>query len=299
MSKVIIALDVASAGEAMRIVDVLGDAADFFKVGLELYKTAGPSLVSDLIERDKRVFLDLKLHDIPNTVAGAVRAASDLGVDLLTVHAGGGQAMLESARDAVVGDLRVLAVTLLTSLGRDDLKATWGREIGSVGRSDDAKFVDDSLREEIYVLERLEERPKQSVGQIHFTFHSVGEFNKQTVCRQRLDVDNTVHWATFSFKWSDGIQRLVFVGQLPILAKFVPVLSGPFQDQRQRAARKLSCRNFQRFDTDLCGRISIVCVEMRRWMVVVVHSYGDAKESADRGHYQDPLRCRTEYVRRA
>jgi len=132
VSKVIVALDMASAEEALRMVETLGDPADFFKVGLELYTRAGPSVVSDLISREKRVFLDLKLHDIPNTVAGAVRAASDLGVDLLTVHAAGGPAMLGSARDAVSGDLRLLAVTVLTSLSAADMETVWGRQIRSV-----------------------------------------------------------------------------------------------------------------------------------------------------------------------
>ena len=133
VGKVIVALDMASTEEALRMVDILGDLADFFKVGLELYTRAGPSVVSDLISLERRVFLDLKLHDIPNTVAGAVGAASDLGVDLLNVHAAGGQAMLGAARDAVGGDLRLLAVTVLTSLSPDDMETVWGRKIHSVG----------------------------------------------------------------------------------------------------------------------------------------------------------------------
>ena len=86
MGKVIVALDMASADEALAMVDRLGDLGDFYKVGLELYTRAGPGVVEELIAREKRVFLDLKLHDIPNTVGGAVRASCDLGVDLLTVQ---------------------------------------------------------------------------------------------------------------------------------------------------------------------------------------------------------------------
>jgi len=78
------------------------------------------------------VFLDLKLHDIPNTVARAVRAASNLEVDLLTVHAGGGQLMLDAARESVEGDLQLLAVTILTSLGPEDLSALWKRPVDDV-----------------------------------------------------------------------------------------------------------------------------------------------------------------------
>ena len=132
MGQVIVALDMASADDALAMVERLGDLGDFYKVGLELYARAGPAVVEELISREKRVFLDLKLHDIPNTVAGAVRASCDLGVDLLTVHGAGGPTMLQAARSAVSGRLRLLAVTVLTSLTPDEISTVWGREIGSV-----------------------------------------------------------------------------------------------------------------------------------------------------------------------
>jgi orotidine-5'-phosphate decarboxylase len=132
MSRIIVALDVPGADDALALVDRLGDAGDFYKVGLELYTRAGPAVVRELVGRGKRVFLDLKLHDIPNTVAAAVTAASDLGVDLLTLHASGGPKMLEAATLARGADLRLLAVTLLTSLSPDEISTTWGREIRSV-----------------------------------------------------------------------------------------------------------------------------------------------------------------------
>jgi orotidine-5'-phosphate decarboxylase len=132
MAEVIVALDTPSAGDALRLVERLGPAADFYKVGLELYTAEGPGMVRELLAREKRVFLDLKLHDIPNTVAGAVREASRLGVDLLTVHAAGGSAMLEAARHAASGALRLVAVTVLTSLEASDLGRTWGRQVASV-----------------------------------------------------------------------------------------------------------------------------------------------------------------------
>jgi orotidine-5'-phosphate decarboxylase len=134
MSKVIIALDTPSATDALRLVDALGEAADFYKVGLELYTRAGPSIASELRARGKRVFLDLKLHDIPNTVAGAVAAACDLGVDLITVHTAGGPATLEAARGARTGPTRLVGVTVLTSMASDDLRAVWGRDVDSVSR---------------------------------------------------------------------------------------------------------------------------------------------------------------------
>jgi orotidine-5'-phosphate decarboxylase len=128
MAEVIIALDVPGADEARALLGRIGDLGDFYKVGLELYTRAGPDFVQELHRAGKRVFLDLKLHDIPNTVASAVRAAADLDVDLLTIHAAGGPAMLQAAADAASGTgLRLLAVTVLTSLDADALSEVWGR----------------------------------------------------------------------------------------------------------------------------------------------------------------------------
>jgi orotidine-5'-phosphate decarboxylase len=132
VSEVIVALDAPSAADALRLVDRLGEAAGFYKVGLELYTAEGPSVVRELLQRDKRVFLDLKLHDIPNTVGGAVRAAGSLGVHMLTVHASGGTEMLETARAAARDELRLVAVTVLTSLDALELGRSWGRQVGSV-----------------------------------------------------------------------------------------------------------------------------------------------------------------------
>jgi orotidine-5'-phosphate decarboxylase len=132
MSRVIIPLDVSSEGEAFDLVDRLGERADFYKVGLQFFTSCGPDVVRRLQRLGKRVFLDLKLHDIPNTVAGAVSAASDLGVDLLTVHASGGPTMLRAAARARRGNLKLVAVTALTSLSPDEMSHVWGREIRSV-----------------------------------------------------------------------------------------------------------------------------------------------------------------------
>jgi orotidine-5'-phosphate decarboxylase len=125
-------LDVPTQAEALELVDRLGPPADFYKVGLELYTRAGPEVVRALVELDKRVFLDLKLHDIPNTVGRAVAVASELGVELLTLHASGGPTMLEAAVERRTGDLRLLAVTVLTSLSPDEMGIVWDREIRSV-----------------------------------------------------------------------------------------------------------------------------------------------------------------------
>lgn len=128
MAEVIIALDVPGRDQAEDLVERLQPEACFFKVGLELFTRAGPSFVRELRDGGLRVFLDLKLHDIPNTVRRAVEAAAELEVDLLTVHATGGRRMIEEARAAVRGSrTRVLAVTALTSLDAVTLEAVWGR----------------------------------------------------------------------------------------------------------------------------------------------------------------------------
>ena len=127
--EVIIALDVGDAASAFALLDRLPEA-DFVKVGLQLFTAEGPAVVRALRERGLRVFLDLKLHDIPNTVAQAVRSAAALGVELLTVHASGGASMLRAAAQAAGEDgPRLLAVTVLTSLNEAELADAWGREV--------------------------------------------------------------------------------------------------------------------------------------------------------------------------
>jgi len=119
--RLIVALDVSSAAEAQQMVQRIGSAAGIYKVGLQLFTHEGPGLVRDLVASGRQVFLDLKFHDIPNTVSHAVKAAAELGVHMLTVHASGGAAMLQAAVEASAGRVNVLAVTVLTSLNADDL----------------------------------------------------------------------------------------------------------------------------------------------------------------------------------
>lgn len=120
----IVALDVSSAAAAKEIVAVVGDCASIFKVGLQLYTAAGPQIVRDLVDSGHKVFFDLKLHDIPNTVAAAVREAAQLGAGMLTVHAVAGGKVLRAAVEAArkSPDLVVLAVTVLTSMDDQDLE---------------------------------------------------------------------------------------------------------------------------------------------------------------------------------
>lgn len=130
--RLIVALDVSSAAEAQKLVARVGDAAGIYKVGLQLFTAEGPSIVRDLVSSGRRVFLDLKLHDIPTTVALAVKSAVELRVDMLTIHGSGGSAMLRAATEAAAGRLNLLAVTVLTSLNDEDMQ-----EIGVSGRVSD------------------------------------------------------------------------------------------------------------------------------------------------------------------
>jgi orotidine-5'-phosphate decarboxylase len=125
--RLIMALDLATASAAKKIVGELGSEVSTFKVGMQLFTAAGPAFVRELVGEGRKVFLDLKFHDIPNTVAEAVRSASQLGVSMLTVHAAGGAKMLAAAAKAAA-EMKptplVLAVTVLTSLTDADLKQT-------------------------------------------------------------------------------------------------------------------------------------------------------------------------------
>jgi orotidine-5'-phosphate decarboxylase len=122
--RLIVALDVSSAAAAQKIVAAVGDSASTYKVGMQLYTAEGPQMVRDLVASGRRVFLDLKYHDIPNTVGSAISEAAKLGISMLTVHASGSDKMLRAAVDAAKArpELMVLAVTVLTSMGASDLE---------------------------------------------------------------------------------------------------------------------------------------------------------------------------------
>src|SRR5271169_6454983 len=133
--RLIVALDVSSAAAAHKIVAAVGDSAFCYKVGMQLYTAEGPCIVRDLIGMGRKVFVDLKYHDIPNTVASAVREAAKLGASMVTVHAAGGGKMMRAATEAarsVNPELMVLGVTVLTSFDDEDLD-----KIGVRGRVQD------------------------------------------------------------------------------------------------------------------------------------------------------------------
>ncbi len=124
--RLIVALDVPDAASAVRLVSRLEGTCTWFKVGLELFVAAGPAVLEPLLKQGHSIFLDLKFHDIPNTVAGAVRSAAELGAKMMTVHAAGGPAMLEAARGALEGIANppeLLAVTMLTSMDAGQMRA--------------------------------------------------------------------------------------------------------------------------------------------------------------------------------
>jgi orotidine-5'-phosphate decarboxylase len=122
--RLIVALDVPTAQAARDVIRQLGDSVSFYKVGLQLFSAEGPAIVRELKAAGRKVFLDLKLHDIPNTVGSAVRSINSLDVDLLTIHAAGGLQMMKAAVQAAASASKppkVLAVTVLTSFTDEDL----------------------------------------------------------------------------------------------------------------------------------------------------------------------------------
>jgi len=129
--RLIVALDVPSAAHARPVVQTLGEAVSTYKIGKQLFTAEGPGIVRDLVASGRKVFLDLKFHDIPNTVGAAVTSAASLGVSMLTVHASGGSKMLKAAVEAAAQSASrpmILAVTVLTSLSDSDVQ-----EIGVAG----------------------------------------------------------------------------------------------------------------------------------------------------------------------
>jgi orotidine-5'-phosphate decarboxylase len=138
--KIIVALDVATKEKALELVEELRDEISFFKVGLQLYTAEGPEIVRAVLATGSKVWLDLKLHDIPNTVARAVESASHLGVQMLTIHLSGGSEMIRAATGARTNDIMILGVTVLTSATEQTL-----REIG----------IADTVADQVLRLARL------------------------------------------------------------------------------------------------------------------------------------------------
>jgi orotidine-5'-phosphate decarboxylase len=130
--KIIVALDVATKEKALELVKELRDQISFFKIGLQLYTAEGPEIVRSVLSDGAKVWLDLKLYDIPNTVARAVESANNLGVHMLTIHLSGGSEMIRAATAARANNILLLGVTVLTSATEQTL-----REIGVSSKVDD------------------------------------------------------------------------------------------------------------------------------------------------------------------
>src|SRR6266581_8966976 len=130
--KIIVALDVATKEKALELVEQLRGEISFFKIGLQLYTAEGPGIVRAVLATGAKVWLDLKLYDIPNTVARAVESASTLGVQMLTIHLSGGSEMIRAATAARASDMLILGVTVLTSATEQTL-----RQIGTSNKVED------------------------------------------------------------------------------------------------------------------------------------------------------------------
>jgi len=143
LDRLIVALDVPTAEDARNLIATLGESVRFYKVGKQLFTALGPDFVRELRASNRKVFLDLKYKDIPNTVAGAVAEAAKLGVSMITVHASGGSKMLKAAAEAAAASESkpmILGVTVLTSMSQEDLA-----EIG----------VSDPMEKQVVRLARL------------------------------------------------------------------------------------------------------------------------------------------------
>jgi orotidine-5'-phosphate decarboxylase len=127
--ELVVALDVRSASKALSLVDAIGEAAQWYKVGPMLHVADGPAVVRELRSRGKRVFLDLKWHDIPNSVAGAVASAAEAGVALATLHLAGGVRIVEAAAGARAGGIKLVGVGVLTSMDAEQYAAVVGRPV--------------------------------------------------------------------------------------------------------------------------------------------------------------------------
>ena len=122
--KIIVALDVATKGQALALVEQLHDKISLFKIGLQLYTAQGPEIVRAVLATGVKIFLDLKLHDIPNTVARAVESASSLGLQMLTIHLSGGSEMIRAATGVRTNNMSILGVTVLTNANDQTLRET-------------------------------------------------------------------------------------------------------------------------------------------------------------------------------
>ncbi len=234
MNPLLVALDVDSARQALDLADELRDMVGGFKVGSQLFTAEGPSIVSALAERGDRVFLDLKFHDIPNTVAGAVASAARRGVWMLTIHASGGRAMMQAAREAAdhaaSAPPLIVGVTVLTSHAEAGLA-----EVG-VSRQLDAQVMGlaalaQSARLDGVVASPLETRRLRRACGPTFTIVTPGIRHRPTVRSETRD--------TGASSKDDQARTLTAAEAIGAGATYVvigrPIVAAP--DPREAAAR--------------------------------------------------------------
>jgi orotidine-5'-phosphate decarboxylase len=194
--KIIVALDVSTKAQALELVEKLRDQISFFKIGLQLYTGEGPEIVRAVSSAGAKVFLDLKLYDIPNTVARTVESAGRLGVQMLTIHLSGGSEMIRAARSSRANNMLLLGVTVLTSSTEETL-----REIGVQDKVDhhvlrlaklgvDAAGIDGVVASphEIKTLRReFDDRIKIVVPGVRSTWSEPGDQKRTMTPREALE----------------------------------------------------------------------------------------------------------------
>jgi orotidine-5'-phosphate decarboxylase len=193
--KIIVALDVATKEKALELVEQLRSEMSFFKIGLQLYTAEGPEVVRAVLATGAKVWLDLKLYDIPNTVARAVQSASTLGVQMLTIHLSGGSEMIRAATTARCDDMLLLGVTVLTSSTEQTLRETGltdtvENQVIRLARLGVAAGIDGLVASphEIKALRgEFGDRIKIAVQGIRPTWAEPGDQKRFTTPRQALD----------------------------------------------------------------------------------------------------------------
>ncbi|MGE5212274.1 MAG: orotidine-5'-phosphate decarboxylase [Nitrospirota bacterium] len=193
--KIIVALDVATKEKALELVEQLRSAISFFKIGLQLYTAEGPEVVRAVLATGAKVWLDLKLYDIPNTVARAVESANTLGVQMLTIHLSGGSEMIRAATTTRCKDMLLLGVTVLTSSTEQTLRETGltdavENQVIRLARLGAAAGIDGLVASphEIKALRgEFGHRIKIAVQGIRPTWAEAGDQKRFTTPRQALD----------------------------------------------------------------------------------------------------------------
>ena len=193
--KIIVALDVPTKKDALGLVEQLGGQISFFKIGLQLYTAEGPEIVRAVLASGAKVFLDLKLHDIPNTVANAVESAGKVGAQMLTIHLSGGPEMIRAAVSAKKGKMSILGVTVLTSATQQTLDEIGIGEqldrhvlrLGNLGATAGIDGLVASSFEVSFLREQLGDKIKLIVPGVRPSWSEPGDQKRFMTPRQALE----------------------------------------------------------------------------------------------------------------